>query len=83
MSALIRILFSAAGAEWSGTAQLWPCCTTAHGADKTRETSQCLALKFGSKILETIPDVLTGNLNKFFLSFNLQGDAQLSFSLQT
>lgn len=49
MSALIRILFSAAEAEWSGTAQLWLCCTTACGVDKTRETSQCLALKVGRR----------------------------------
>lgn len=83
MSALIRILFSAAEAEWSGTAQLCLCCATARGADKTRETSQCLALKFGSKILEAVPDVLIGNLNKFLFSFNCQGDAKLSSRLQT
>lgn len=81
MSALIRILFSAAEAEWSGTAQLCPCCTTARGADKSRKTSWCLALKAGSKILEAIPDVLIGNFNKFIFSFNVQGDAKLSFSL--
>lgn len=83
MSTLIRILFSAAEAEWSGTAQLCLCCATARGADKTRETSQCLALKFGSKILEAIPDVLIGNLNKFLFSFDSQGDAKLSSRLQT
>lgn len=71
MSTLIRILFSAAEVVWSEVAQLCLCCTTACSADKTRKTLQCLCLKarfHGSKIFETIPDVLMGNFHKFLFS---------------
>lgn len=65
MSALIRIMFSAAEAVWSELAQLNLCCTTVCSADKTRKASQCLCLNVRPMAAKYLRLFQMGNFHKF------------------
>lgn len=68
MSALIRIMFSAAEAVRSELAQLSLCCTTVCSTEKTRKASQCLCLNARPMAAKYLRLFQMGNFHKFLFS---------------